>query len=229
MHKLGLITGMAFEAAILRRAAPRLAKNENLIILCNGMGREGAATAAREALRQGATALMSFGIAGALDPALTAGTAVIASDIRDGTHALPGDPQWAGRLQEGLGAGPLRAVLAHTPGVLATAAAKAELFRATGAAAADMESYGIAEVAAGAGVPFAALRVIADGAQDSIPAFALRAIAADGRVDIKASLWGALTHPGQIPALIQLGRRTARAGREMRTLADLGLARSFFL
>ena len=43
------------------------------------------------------------------------------------------------------------------------------------------------------------------------------------------SVLGALRHPSQIPELIQLGRHTRIAQKEMRRLADFGLPRSFFM
>ena len=52
---------------------------------------------------------------------------------------------------------------------LASAAAKAAAFRETGAAAVDMESLAIAEVARSHELPFIAVRVIVDTAADIVP------------------------------------------------------------
>ena len=56
--------------------------------------------------------------------------------------------------------------------MLTTPDAKARARAVTGAAAADMESYGIAEVASARNLPFAALRVVADTSDDSLPSVA---------------------------------------------------------
>ncbi len=92
-----------------------------------------------------------------------------------------------------------------------------------------MESYGVAEAAHAASLPFVVLRVIADTAEDTLPSVALNAATPDGRINMMKSIWGAVTHPGQIPDLIRLGQRTDIARAQLRRLADLGLARSFFV
>ena len=231
MSKLGIVTGMEFEADILRASAKALSAEGRLVIVCRGMGRKAAAAAAEAAAGKGAAALMSFGVAGGLDPALTAGSVVLATEIRDGTSTLFADAVWTARLLKAF-AGHVEAIhapLLHARGVVATPAAKAEAFGATGAAATDMESYGLAEAAIKLSLPFVSLRVIADGAEDRIPTVAIAAASADGRINVMKSVLGALTHPMQIPDLIRLGSRTNVARKTMLRLADLGLARDFFL
>ena len=239
MTKLGIVTGMNFEAEILRIAAQAFQEKQRPLIVCRGLGRKAARRAAEDALRQRAGALLSFGIAAGLDPGLGAGTVVIASGIQDGARALPCSPPWVQRLhaaltdqtlQDDVGdARVMHGILAHAGAILATPEEKANLRAATGAAAADMESLGVAEVAERHALPFAALRVVADMALDRVPAVALTATTPDGRIDVFKSALGALAHPSQIPDLIRLGRHTDAARRTMGLLADFGLARSFFL
>jgi len=119
--------------------------------------------------------------------------------------------------------------IAHAVEMLTTPEAKARARAASGALAADMESYGVAEVAAARALPFTALRVIADTSEDALPSVAVAAATPDGRINVMKSLLGALMHPGQIPELIRLGRRTDLAREQLRRLADLGLARGFFV
>lgn len=229
MSKLGIITGMVFEASILRRAATSLPLHQRPLIVCLGLGREAAQRGASEAVNQGATALMSFGIAAGLDPVLVAGDVVIASAVHDAARALPCDQPWAERLGAGLTLPVVHAAAAHAPRILATPEDKAGLRVATDACIADMESFGVGEIALRHHLAFAALRVVADGAADVVPAIALTAASANGHVDMMKTLGSALIHPSQILALIRLGRRTDAARQSMRLLADLGLARSFFL
>jgi hypothetical protein len=92
-----------------------------------------------------------------------------------------------------------------------------------------MESYGVAEAAAALKVPFAALRAIADTAADDLPSTAMTAATPDGRIAMARSVFGALTHPREIPALMTLGRRTGAAQQSLKVLARLGLARRFFV
>src|ERR1700731_2573430 len=119
--------------------------------------------------------VISFGVAGGLDPALKSGDVVVATEV------LAGDTRWlAGlTLNEGmmprLGLGRRRVVrgaLAGVEQVVAARAVKAALRSETGAAAVDMESHIAAAYAAEAGLPFGALRVIADPATRALPEFA---------------------------------------------------------
>ena len=66
---LAVVTGLEAEARIARRAG--------LDALAAGGGPGAATRAADDLVRRGATALLSFGIAGGLDPALRTGTVVV--------------------------------------------------------------------------------------------------------------------------------------------------------
>lgn len=224
MTKLGIVTGMAFEADILR--APQ--GDSGTLVACHGFGRSAARRAAAELADQGVEALLSFGIAGGLDPRLATGSVVVGTEIRFERRALVTDAGWTDRLHTRIGGSTL-APLAHAAQVVTTTAQKRELHGLTGAVAVDMESWGIAEIAVERGLPFAALRVVADTADDALPGVALAAVTDDGHVRVMRSVLGAITHPQQIPALIWLGRRTKTASKVLGDLADLGLARGFFL
>jgi len=231
MATLGIVTGMLFEAGVLNAAARALPAQDRPLIICCGIGQGAAHRAAEQAVSQGATALLSFGIAAGLDPTLAAGAVVAASYVHDGKKALLGDEAWAARLVEALT--PICAIsrtpIAHAHEVLMTPAEKAGARQITGASIADMESYGVAEAAETHGLPFATLRVVADTHEDSLPQIAVAATRPDGSVDVVKSIISALTHPRQIPELIRLGRRTQIAQTEMRRLADFSLPRCFFV
>ena len=110
--------------------------------------------------------VISFGVAGGLDPSLKSGDVVVATEV------VAGDARWlAGlALSEELIDGPhwaptvVRAGLAGVEQVVVGQAGKAALHSETGASAVDMESHIAAAYAAEAGLPFAALRVISDPA-----------------------------------------------------------------
>jgi adenosylhomocysteine nucleosidase len=225
--KLGIITGMHFEADILRDAAQGIAEAQRPIIQCHGLGRAAAFTATEDAIDRGAQALLSFGIAGGLDPDLLPGDIITPTYIRDGAKALFSDAAWTARLQRETGS--RAAPMAHASAVIMTRADKAQAFAATQGVATDMESYGVGEAALAHNLPFAVLRVIADTAWDPLPSAAVAAARTDGSINVMKSVFGAITRPWQIPALVRLGTRTNRARKTLRTLADLGLARSFFV
>lgn len=214
MTKLGIITGIAMEAKLLERFV-----SPSLMVDYAGLDPSAPYRAAEKMIAAGATALLSFGLAGGLNPAIGAGAVVIPSEIR-GDKKLACDLAWTRRLAKLMKETP--SLLAHAPKVLSTPEMKAQVFAGTGAPAADMESYGIAETAAVHGLPFAALRVVADTAAESIPSTALTSVDNAGRLRVGAAAWGALTHPWQIAGLVRLGGRTATAMNKLETLARLG-------
>jgi hopanoid-associated phosphorylase len=169
-------------------------------------------------LDDGATALVSFGLAGGLWPGLGPGSVVIAGRVLDAsgqeyaTHAM-----WRRRLLARLtGAAPVRVADLFGSDVPVTEAAdKAALHRVTGAVAVDMESHAVAAVAAGAGVPFCALRAIADSAMRSLPKVALDAITAEGNVNWPWLIKQALTRPLSLRPLIALNRETKPGRRAL--------------
>jgi len=163
--------------------------------------------------------VISFGVAGGLDPALKPGDVVVATEV------LAGDTRWlAGlTLNEDLIASValgrsrvVRGGLAGVEPVVAARSVKAALRLETGAAAVDMESHIAAAYAADAGLPFAALRVIADPADRALPALAVTAIKANGDIDLRKVLSGVARNPMMLRALVSTGIDFNRALRSLR-------------
>ncbi|MBV8209888.1 MAG: hypothetical protein JO133_07470, partial [Burkholderiaceae bacterium] len=101
---------------------------------------------------------------------------------------------------------------------------KVRLHESTGAVAADMESHHAARITLRAGRPFAALRVIADPAERTVPTAAAVGMRPDGRVNVVAVLFSLLRDPRQLPALVRVAldarvaiQTLARCRRELGT------------
>jgi hopanoid-associated phosphorylase len=150
--------------------------------------------------------IISIGIAGGLAPALCPGDWILADSV-DGT---PTDAAWTGRLAARL-PDATRGPLIGADAIVASSTEKAELHRATGALAVDMESHVAARVAQRHRLPFAAARVVCDPAHRTLPPAARVAMKPDGRVDFLAVMRSLLAHPAQLPALIQTGRDAEQA------------------
>jgi hopanoid-associated phosphorylase len=176
-------------------------------------------------------AVLSFGLAGGLDPALRPGDVVVATETIADEGRWPADRPLAVRLMERLAAGGLRPVMAAIAGsdlVVANERTKSEIHRASGAAAVDMESHVAAAYAAAAGVPFAALRVVCDPAARSLPPLAAQALRADGGIDFQGVLRSLARQPGQLPALLRLAADARAAFAALRRCRDLlGIGRGF--
>jgi hypothetical protein len=100
-----------------------------------------------------------------------------------------------------------------TDTILPDGAAKHRLHRATGAAAADMESHVVARVARDRGLPFAAVRVVSDSAERALPPAALVGMSRSGGIDIFAVLRSLFADLGQLPALLRTAWEAERAFR----------------
>jgi len=184
------------------------------------MGVVAAEAATRVLVESGVSALMTFGMAGGLDPALKAGSVVLPCELiaADGTRFLA-SRSWRERVAAAVS--PLRAV---TEGNLLTSARaidtpteKTAAFRATGAAAVDMESAAVAAVACHHNLPFIAVRVIVDTAADELPRAVVNASRA-GKVNIGRLIAGLVVAPGEIAALIRLAQRYRIAMRSLRVI-----------
>jgi adenosylhomocysteine nucleosidase len=211
---LGILAGLRSEA---RCVLPHLPPDEELLasVALSGARRPGAEAACGKLIAAGATHLLSFGLAGGLDPALPPGTLLVPDrlSLSDGT-GYRADAAWHARLVE-LFHDQRPKVGCHFGAdlAIASAAEKQALFAGTAALGVDMESHLLARAAAEAGLPFAMIRVICDAADDALPPAALKGVKPDGSTDILAVLGSLLRQPGQIPALRRLARAAAAAER----------------
>ena len=209
MRRIGIVTAMRVEArCITRLRLPfnrKMSLNENAAIWLCGMGSSRARIAAEGLRAQGATALMSFGFAGGLDPTLRPGDLLLPESIA-AHQAWRVDSDWRNCMQQRL-SGCLSArggILASSETVLTSAEEKNELAAATGAVGVDMESASVAEVAASAGLPFLAVRAISDPVEFSPPGILLQAIRPDGSAALTRLLPLLLGGSVSVSALLRL-------------------------
>lgn len=200
---LGILCGLHAEAKIADKIS-------GAHVVCAAAVPQKARTLARGLIEKGATRLMSFGLAGALDPALPVGSLVIGRKV-----VAPGgnwmcDPAWAEDL--------LRATPAAQHGdvwgsevLVPTAVEKSALHKNTGCAIVDMESQCAAEVANEVGVPLAVVRVVCDEANHNVPMLVMDAINPDGSTNYARVLAGLFKAPLQTFDLITVGRSMNRA------------------
>lgn len=217
-RSLGIVTGLAKEAACLRRAGAA-----ELLMVRAAAGRpEEAAAAARAMAAYGASGLVSFGVAGGLDPSLGAGVIVIASSVigPDGA-AMPAHEPWVKALLRIDGTFDSGAIVGSDRPVM-TALDKRRLFRRHGALAVDMESHAVAAVARDAGIPFAAIRAIGDPAGRTVPRAALAGLMPDGRTRALPVLAGLLRRPRDFAGIWRLARETDRALSALRAAVEAG-------
>ena len=175
----------------------------------------GAEAAAERLVARGATALVSFGLAGGLDPALLPGAVIVPAEVMEGGQRYRTDYALCARFG---GQAPLRALAA--PSILATQQEQRAAHDATLAVIVDLESGAVARVAARHGLPFTAVRAVCDPAGFALPPLALEALDAGGRIGPWRVLRSVLRRPGQIPALLALSGHAAEARAALRRLTS---------
>lgn len=199
-----VVTGAAFEA--------RIAAGDGVCVICSG-GDPSRLRSLLDALdADDFRAVISFGLAGGLDPALRPGDLVIASRVTSGGRTWHATLQVGGALASALNASETKLIdLAGADAILMDPAGKAGVRAATGASAVDMESHVAAQFATGRKLPWASLRVICDPAERALPPLAMQALKPDGRIDFPAVLKNLARDPLQVPALVRTGLDTAIA------------------
>jgi adenosylhomocysteine nucleosidase len=230
LNAVGVVVALEAEA---RTLGPAVRRRDGLFLLSDGallavggMGGALAALAARHLVDAGAAALMSFGLAGGLDPLLRAGTVVLPSEVisRGGARFLT-STGWREQLcgaiakQRPVGCG----TLLTSPQPIGAVAEKAAAFRETGAVAVDMESLDVAEVSAAHNLPFIAVRVIVDTATDALPRSVVTA-SHQGQVNIRRLIGGLAVAPLDLIALIRLARAYRAATRSLSVAAGARVA-----
>ncbi|MBB4265118.1 hypothetical protein [Roseospira visakhapatnamensis] len=214
---VGVVTGLTSEARALAGVA-------GLRTRCLGPGPDTAEAAARALLAEGAGALVSAGICGALDPALRPGDVILpvrVADRHQEARAWPVDAPWHGAAMARLAADvrPSTGVLLGSDRAVASVEGKRHLAARTGAVAVDMESHAVARVAAAAGVPFLVLRTVADTAGDALPPWLAGMLNRDGTPNAGVALRRLLAGPWRLAGLLRLAARSRAAERALTAAA----------
>jgi adenosylhomocysteine nucleosidase len=225
----GVVAALDIEARTLgssvRRGDGLSVTGNGTLLAVSGIGPTAAAAAASALVDAGATALVSWGMAGGLDPALPAGTICLPDRVipREG-GGFGTDLHWRRLVGAAIAArhtvvgGKLLTNLV----LIEDVAGKAAAFRETGAAAVDMESLAVAQIAASHELPFIAVRVIVDTAGDTLPHAVLAASSA-GLVRVSRLMQGLMRSPTDLVPLFRLARRYRAAARALTAVARTGV------
>lgn len=221
-YDAGIVTGIAAESRVVVRSLPSIDPAMPIHDLegrlaCAGADSERARACATRLLREGADALVSFGIAGGLDPALKPGDLLLPAAVRepDGRETAM-DGVWRSRVEQLLaaaGQAPRAGLHLGSAEVIAGAGDKGERFRDSGASAVDMESHAVAAVARQAQVPMLVLRAVADPAERCLPRLVMGAIGPDGEPRNGLIAARLCLQPWRLPDLLRLRDDTRQALR----------------
>lgn len=168
--------------------------------------------------------VVSFGLAGGLDPALAPGDLVIGARAVAPGALYDAAPAFVDHLAAGARAAGLAFICGAVAGVDAlamTPAAKAALRARTRADVVDMESHIAGDFAARARLPFAMVRVVCDPAERALPPAAARAITPAGAVALAVVLREVARAPASLGALARAARDSRAAFKTLKACAPL--------
>ena len=196
--RIGFVVGLSAEARLLR--------GSGFMVGVGGGFPDGAARAAEALVARKAVALISFGLAGGLNPSLRPGAILVPQSVIEDREIFSCDY----KLIEMLGGATSKSMMSAKR-VAETAYDKNAMFGRTNAEAIDLESGAVGRVARARNIPFAVLRAVADPAKSDLPPAALIALNGAGEIGFLAVLASVLKRPAQIPALLQLAKDAAKA------------------
>jgi adenosylhomocysteine nucleosidase len=227
---LGIVVSLPWELKTLTRQTVGIGTcrriSDDTLIALSGIGAERAHAAGELLLSQGATALLSWGCAAALDDFLKPGTVMLPERlISPNGEAFPVSYEWHRRLHQTLsGKYSVRTdALLESEAIVNTADAKRALAERTQAAATDMESGAQARLARARRMPFVVVRVIVDTASAQIPENVMRALDSSGDVNIRSCLVRAILCPADGIAMIKLGMQFKVARKTLKQASALVL------
>jgi adenosylhomocysteine nucleosidase len=227
---LGIVVSLSWELKSLTRQTIPVGSwrsiADNVMVALSGIGAERAYTAGSLLIAEGATALVSWGFAAALDHRLNAGSLILPEHIIGASgeiHAV--NLEWHRRLCQSLSS--QRAVhtnaLVESDEIVRTPAEKRALAKRTQAIATDMESAAQARLAGEHRLPFVALRAIIDTASTDIPEKLLRALDSEGDISVWKLLIRGYLRPPVWFKILQLGIQFNAAQRALKKTRKLVL------
>lgn len=229
MSRIGVVSALPLEARCLRRRRRlrgRVGTSPAAAMLggVSGPGPERAQRLAERLVEQGATGLVSWGLAGGLDPRIAPGTLIVADQVVIATGTgYPTDRAWRQRILSAL---PLQVLAVEAPllasdAVASTAQDKAALLCRYAAAAVDMESGGIARVASRFGLPFLVLRAVVDPAGMTLPPAFAEAVDERGALRLSYLVRALARQPHMLRSLLALARNARAATSTLRRIAPV--------
>lgn len=222
--RIGFLTGLTAEARLLRGVFSGAAGEP--IVVRTGADPVRARHEAERLVPAGAIAIVSFGLAGGVDPKVEAGDLVLADRVilPDG-RSVPTDQAWLRTALSRLKPPRTRVAIgpvAGTEWLLATVEDKRRLADASGALAGDMESAWAAVVAERAGLPLLVVRAVSDAADRPLPSVARVPLRPCGGIRFDSVAQALCTRPNEWPAVARLARDTRAALGALRGVVRSG-------
>lgn len=225
----GIVAGLPGEVRGLARLRKRgqATLDGGIRLVLSGRGAANAQASAQALVVAGADGLISWGTTAALSHALAPGDLLLAGAVRghDGYHYRC-DPHWLARIERLSTAARIRhGLIVECRAPLRDRSAKRVLHVQTEAVATDQESAAVARVAHANGLPFVAVRAVADDAGMVLSPVARATLDTDGGLRPGAMLKALAGRPSHVHAQLRSLKQLAVALRAaQRTLGGAGPA-----
>ncbi len=221
MRQIGFITGIKKEAEILRNTSHYSQSN----IICVDNQKGNAYTEANKLAKNGCSTLISFGLAGALDPKLAVGDIIIPKSVADaeGNIFKPGydlHQKIAKHLSKTFKVSDGR--LFGSEAIIWNTKEKKRIFQIHKAATVDMESFGVAKAATENNCPFLIVRVISDTANQGLPVKSLASIGQNDNINPGQILKDLTKNLNEFPSFLRLAFNSHKAFLRLTNVAQLG-------
>jgi adenosylhomocysteine nucleosidase len=227
---LGIVVSLPWELKTLTRQTILMGTcrriSDDTLVALSGIGAKRAYAASELLVSRGATALLSWGCAAALDDRLKPGTVMLPERVISATgESYPVSVEWYRRLYQTLSAKyPVGTdALLESEKIVNTPDAKRTLAQRTQAVATDMESGAQARLARARRMPFVVVRVIVDTASTQIPENVMRALDSSGDINVRSCLARAILRPADGMAMMKLGMQFNAARKTLKQASALVL------
>jgi adenosylhomocysteine nucleosidase len=235
LSKIGIIAALPAEVACLHNkkldAFTPIEIQQDIFLCLSGMGYDSARTAAQKHLNLKVDALISWGVAGALEPSLNTGDLIFATSVVSHDKTYQASVEWNNRLFthfQNIHDKVLTANIVSSEEVCSSITDKNNLFKRTNAKAVDMESAAIVEIAGKNNLDFIVIRAIADSANTSIPDAVLKHTDNFGNPHILKFVLSCLSKPSQIGELMTLATSYKTALKTLSKIAPDLKKQNFF-
>lgn len=224
---IGIIVPLAQEATVFKKEKLKTKEaikiSDNLLLFISGIGAENVSNAV-SILESKVSHLISWGTAGALSKSLKPGNLLLPDLILDKTNLqFPTDTDFKNQLLKQLPNEQLveNGLLAESHTILKNQKEKLAFQIQSNAVACDMESATIAKLANKKGIPFNAIRFIADDVSTLIPRSVSESINKDGDFSILKFLGQIITHPNDVSKVYHLSKNFDQAKKTMIILKEI--------
>lgn len=224
---IGLIVPLPQEAAVFKKgkiiAKKPIQISNNILLFLSGVGAENAANAV-SILAPKVSHLISWGTAGGLSKTLNPGDLLLPDVILDKNNVqFTTDSKFKNQIVKLL---PNKqtyesGLLAEATIILKGQKEKESFQLQSNAIACDMESAIIAKLASEKGIPFNAIRIVADGHATCIPKSVLESINENGDFSILKFLGKIVLNPKDISKVYRLSKNFDQAKKTMNILKDI--------